>query len=130
MYIETSVAPPNSITNMYTPWYWNDGQKCIQFFYHMYGNQIGKLTVYLRYSNSRYLYRKWSKTGNQNNTWHMGQVTVSRKNAYFMVSADHLFIFYLSVFAGLGFIFYEHWLAKDKVSQRCFQAFLNSHCHQ
>ena len=84
MYIETSVAQPNSVAYMYSPWYWNTGQRCVQFFYHMFGDQIGSLTIYIRYSSSRYLYNVFSKKGNQNNTWHMGQASVNRKG-YFQV---------------------------------------------
>ena len=85
MYIETSTAPPNANAYMYSPWYYNIGQKCVQFFYHMYGQQIGQLNVYIRYRKSRYLYRMFSKTGNQNNTWHMGQASVVRSKTYFQV---------------------------------------------
>lgn len=84
MYIETSVAAPNSKAYMYSPWYYNTAQKCIQFFYHMYGNQIGSLDIYMQYSGSRYYYRVFSRSGNQNNTWHMGQLSVTKKG-YFRV---------------------------------------------
>ncbi|XP_057298293.1 MAM and LDL-receptor class A domain-containing protein 2-like isoform X2 [Hydractinia symbiolongicarpus] len=85
MYIETSVAAPNSKAYMYSPWYYNTAQKCIQFFYHMYGNQIGSLDIYMQYSGSRYYYRVFSRSGNQNNTWHMGQLSVTRKGYFRMV---------------------------------------------
>lgn len=86
MYIETSSAASGSNAYMYSPWYYNAGQKCVQFFYHMYGAQIGQLDVFIRYANSKYLYRMFSRNGNQNNTWHMGQASVKRSKVYFQVS--------------------------------------------
>ena len=84
MYIETSNAQPNSIAYMYSSRYYNKGQNCVQFFYHMYGTQIGSLKIYIKYGGSRYRYMKFSRSGNQNNTWHMGQISVTNKG-YFQV---------------------------------------------
>ena len=76
MYIETSNAPPNTEAKMYSPWYYNYGQSCVQFFYHMFGAQIGELNILIRYAQGLNVYKMFSKAGNQNDTWRLGQASV------------------------------------------------------
>ncbi|XP_047128245.1 MAM and LDL-receptor class A domain-containing protein 1 isoform X1 [Hydra vulgaris] len=76
MYIETSNAPPNTEARMYSPWYYNFGQSCVQFFYHMYGVQVNELNIFIRYAQNANSYLMFSKVGNQNNTWRLGQASV------------------------------------------------------
>ena len=85
MYIETSTGAINSKAEMWSSWYWSSGQHCVQFFYHMFGDQIGTLTVLASYSGSRIRYIKFNKQGNQNDTWIMGRVPINRKG-WFRVS--------------------------------------------
>eukprot|EP00794_Sanderia_malayensis_P017044 gene17044-18759_t len=83
IYIETSTSlPAGSKAMIQTPYYYNsNGQSCVQFYYHMYGNTIGTLNVYIKYSfYTQQL--KFTRTGNQNNTWLLGQVAVTRKTYY------------------------------------------------
>lgn len=92
MYIETSTGAVNSKAEMWSSWYWSTGQHCVQFFYHMFGDQIGTLTVLASYSGSRIRYIKFSKQGNQNDTWIMGRVSINRKG-WFRVSFLFFFFF-------------------------------------
>ncbi|XP_046856278.1 MAM and LDL-receptor class A domain-containing protein 1-like isoform X2 [Xenia sp. Carnegie-2017] len=50
-------------------------RKCLIFYYHMYGNNIGSLNVYRKIYGSKY--KVWSKSGNQGNTWFKAQVNVN-----------------------------------------------------
>eukprot|EP00795_Rhopilema_esculentum_P012712 gene12712-3431_t len=85
LYLETSTTlPAGSKAIINTPYYYNNGQKCVQFYYHMYGNTVGQLNVYVKYSffSNQLLF---SKSGNQNDTWRLAQVQVTRRTYYRMV---------------------------------------------
>ena len=47
---------------------------CFDFWYHMYGNGIGSLNVYLNISNTTSLL--WTQYGNKGNDWKNAQVTI------------------------------------------------------
>ena len=82
LYLETSTTlPAGSKAIINTPYYFNNGQKCVQFYYHMYGNTVGQLNVYVKYSffSNQLLF---SKSGNQNDTWRLAQVQVTRRTYY------------------------------------------------
>lgn len=57
---------------------------CLQFYYHMYGSQIGNLSVYAQQSGIRGR-PIWTKSGNQGNMWIEGEVTVTAQSTW-MVS--------------------------------------------
>ena len=53
--------------------------RCLQFYRHMYGADIGTLNVYKKYKpgNSSDAETKiWTNSGNQGNSWIQGQVNV------------------------------------------------------
>ena len=56
--------------------------KCLNFWYHMYGADIGSLNIYLTTPTGTPL---WNRTGNQNNVWRHGRVTL-QSNSSFSVS--------------------------------------------
>ena len=85
MYIETSTGAANSKAEMWSSWYYSTGQHCLQFFYHMFGKDVGSLTVLVTYSGSSLRYIKFNMRGNQNDTWNMGRVSITRKG-WFRVS--------------------------------------------
>ena len=88
MYVEASgTAKKNSVARMYSLWYWNQAQSCVQFYYHMFGTDVGRLVVYIQ--EGSYVYYRFGKMGNQNNTWHLGQADV-KKSGWFLVIAHHL----------------------------------------
>ena len=54
--------------------------KCVQFWYHMYGDHIGSLEVNMRIGNDISETIVWKLEGNQNNIWKQGQAPfLSRK---------------------------------------------------
>jgi len=48
---------------------------CFKFWYHLYGQSIGSLNVWLR-QNNQLKTNLWTRTGNFGNFWRLGLVTV------------------------------------------------------
>ncbi|KAI8512340.1 hypothetical protein Bbelb_089790 [Branchiostoma belcheri] len=71
MYIETtSPRQPGDIARLNSPVLSTD-TRCLEFWYHMYGDGIGELSVYQSSSDSSQLGTPlWSLTGDQGNVWH------------------------------------------------------------
>ncbi len=63
--------------------------RCLQFWYHMYGYQVGTLNV-LKYENSSRSSPLYSLSGSQGNMWRIAQVTIAS-------TVNHKVIFYLFV---------------------------------
>ena len=63
------------------------GGKCLQFWYHMFGNSIGELNVYIKTGSSIPSTPAWSKTKDQGNQWFIGQVSVTNVFTRFSVSS-------------------------------------------
>ena len=64
------------------------GRYCFSMFYHMYGNNIGMLKVYVKpvntpLSNSHIV---WQETGNQGEIWRKAQASVTSVQDDFQVS--------------------------------------------
>lgn len=55
------------------------GPRCLSFWYHMYGSDMGTLSV------SRNGTQLWTKTGDQGNTWHWVQMNVGTSSQTFKV---------------------------------------------
>ena len=71
MYIETSsprVAGDNAKLQLSVPG--NGGLSCLEFYYHMYGDTMGTLTVF---SGSGVVF---SASGNHGNTWIHAKITI------------------------------------------------------
>lgn len=49
---------------------------CVSFYYHMYGRNIGSLNVYLKQQNGALGAPAWTRKGNQQNKWTVGQFSV------------------------------------------------------
>ncbi|TNN55455.1 MAM and LDL-receptor class A domain-containing protein 2 [Liparis tanakae] len=69
---------------------------CLTFWYHMYGNKIGTLRVYI---NDRKTHSggneegilKWIETGNQGAMWQEASVTVKHGEAFWVITSSGLF---------------------------------------
>jgi hypothetical protein len=53
---------------------------CLQFWYHMYGKDIGALTVILKINQSETLI--WQKRGNLGDKWIFAQTTLKHREKY------------------------------------------------
>jgi hypothetical protein len=51
--------------------------KCVSFWYHMYGINMGSLNVYVATNGSLPGDLRWSLSGNQGNQWNQGRFTVN-----------------------------------------------------
>ena len=76
MYIETS-SPRRAgdVAVLFTPVI-SSGQKCMTFFYHMYGPHISSLRVYSTSDNRTLGTALWGKNGTQGNVWLNSTLTV------------------------------------------------------
>ena len=55
--------------------------RCLGFWYHMYGNGVGTLKVYTRSSASPNTRQPaWSKQGDQGDTWHQAKINIYASN--------------------------------------------------
>ena len=53
---------------------------CFDFWYHMYGRDMGSLSIYTNVSNLQSLI--WTQFGNKNNMWFNGQVSIRSSKAF------------------------------------------------
>ena len=51
--------------------------RCLVFWYYMYGDDVGSLIVYKQDENDMFVSPSWSRTGNQDDLWRSGKVTIS-----------------------------------------------------
>ena len=58
------------------------GGKCMQFWYHMYGNSIGQLNVYLKTRSGYPGTKVWTMSRNQGNQWLIGQVKITTSSSF------------------------------------------------
>ena len=76
MYIETSSPRvPGDVAVLFTPVI-SGGQKCMTFFYHMYGPHVSSLRVYSTSDNRTLGVALWGKNGTQGNVWRNSTITV------------------------------------------------------
>lgn len=57
----------------------------MNFYYHMYGNDIGELNVYVKNVNSGSLSLLWSGVGDRGNRWWRGEMTINVAYSYQIV---------------------------------------------
>ena len=65
------------------------GGQCFRFWYHMYGNDIGTLNVYVKVGNNLGI-PVWVRSGNRGNVWKVSQITITA-TSNFRVRACHSF---------------------------------------
>ncbi|XP_071104753.1 MAM and LDL-receptor class A domain-containing protein 1-like [Haliotis cracherodii] len=85
MYIEAS-APrlPHDKARMISPAYQQTSAECLQFYYHMHGNTMGSLNVYVSVNGNRGS-PVWTQSGEQGNKWILGEVTIKASTKYQVV---------------------------------------------
>lgn len=74
MYIKSVTHNTGDNAILVSPQYKSTGGKCANFWYHMYGSQIGQLKVYLKTQVSKQLL--WSRRHAQGNFWSLAQVKI------------------------------------------------------
>ena len=88
VYIETSSRAVGAKARLISPSVQPSaqGSKCLTFWYHMYGQHVDKLNVYVQYGLSLPSSATWSQQGTQGNTWKQEKLTV-QANKVFNVSS-------------------------------------------
>lgn len=51
--------------------------KCVSFYYHMFGSDIGTLNVYIKRNDTRSLVKVWTLSRQQGDEWLQGQVPLN-----------------------------------------------------
>ena len=75
MYVEVSGKKKGDKATLESPYYSRRRSQCLEFWYHMYGINVGTLNVYTKQLFFRRLV--WAKSGNQGNLWRKAQVPLS-----------------------------------------------------
>ena len=80
IYIEASGRNFGDKARLLSDWMEPDETVCFQFWYHMYGSNIGNLSIYLKTNQSEKLV--WSLSGDQGNRWRFGQTALNSTRWY------------------------------------------------
>ena len=56
--------------------------QCLQFWYHMYGSNMGTLSVHLKINNVLQKTAIWSESGNKGNVWKLATKTITSSSTY------------------------------------------------
>ncbi|XP_033751998.1 MAM and LDL-receptor class A domain-containing protein 1-like [Pecten maximus] len=76
MYIETSSPrKPGDKARLISPTYTDSQAMCVQFYYHMYGSNIGALNVYIQ-TGGQLGRAGYSMSTNAGNSWQLGEMTI------------------------------------------------------
>ena len=93
MFIETSTfVNAGSIARLFSPNYLGNsktGGQCFQFWYHMYGSSIGKLTLSVDRAGTPAPTLLWTKQGNQGNQWFIGQATIQNQIGFKVIQSSY-----------------------------------------
>ena len=75
LYIETSYPRvPNDTARLVSARVPSTNGKCLQFWYHMYGDHVDNLTIYMKTSSR--MTPLWQKRGTQGDRWRHGLVNI------------------------------------------------------
>lgn len=104
MYIETSYPrKKGDIARFISPTYAPvKGGQCFQFWYHMYGQDIGTLNVYMQIGQNLGI-PVWTRSGNRGNVWKVTQVSITTSSSfnvcalYFICFKFNSFVFFFSI---------------------------------
>lgn len=80
MYLEASGISSGEKSNLTSETLYSDGDSCFTFWYHMYGNGMGKLNVYLDSEESSRIV--WTKSGNRGDIWWFDSFNINTSKPY------------------------------------------------
>ena len=80
IYIEASPQRPGDVARLLSEWMEPNQTACVQFWYHMYGSDIGNLSFYLRTDQSETLV--WRLSSDQGDRWKFGQFPLISERAH------------------------------------------------
>ncbi|XP_033112049.1 MAM and LDL-receptor class A domain-containing protein 1-like [Anneissia japonica] len=82
IYIESSDQNLNDIARIWTTLYPATKGTCVQWYYHMNGETVNTLNVYIVNTTSTVGTIAWTNRNNQENSWRLGQISVETKSAF------------------------------------------------
>ena len=80
IYIEASPQRSGDVARLLSEWMEPNQSACVQFWYHMYGSDIGNLSFYLKTNKSETLV--WGLSSDQGDRWKFGQFSLSSERAH------------------------------------------------
>ena len=80
IFIEASKKNPGDKARLFSDETEPNENVCVQFWYHMHGSEIGKLSIYLKTKQSEELV--WRLSGDQGNRWRFGQTALNSPSFY------------------------------------------------
>ena len=80
IYIEASPQRSGDVARLLSEWMEPNQSACVQFWYHMYGSDIGNLSFYLKTNKSETLV--WRLSSDQGDRWKFGQFFLSSERAH------------------------------------------------
>ena len=80
IFIEASKKNPGDKARLFSDETEPNENVCVQFWYHMHGSEIGKLSIYLKTNQSEELV--WRLSGDQGNRWRFGQTALNSPSFY------------------------------------------------
>ena len=80
IYIEASPQRSGDVARLLSEWMEPNQSACVQFWYHMYGSDIGNLSFYLKTNKSETLV--WRLSSDQGDRWKFGQFSLNSERAH------------------------------------------------
>ena len=80
IYIEASPQRFGDVARLLSKWMEPNQSACVQFWYHMYGSDIGNLSFYLKTNQSKTLV--WRLSSDQGDRWKFGQFSLISEKAH------------------------------------------------
>lgn len=108
LYIETS-SPRRygDKARIETPYIGGSGQRCLSFYYHMYGDSVGMLKVKQRSLLTGLEMILWEASGNHGNSWHQHHITFSALNSYKLIFEGYV--------GAMGSLYFRGDIAIDEI---------------
>lgn len=78
LYIEASNRQAGDRARLQSAWFIKTQQLCLQFWYHMFGKDIGSLNIYILRNASGSETKVWSQQGHMGDKWIFAQVPMNR----------------------------------------------------
>lgn len=100
MYIEAS-GVSNQVAQLSSLQETQTGAACIQFWFHMYGNNIGTLNVYTAQGGQNGS-PVWSRQRNQGNRWNLAQISINPSSPYSVILINSILLLLSLKFYGVS----------------------------
>ena len=88
MYTEASSQKEGDKARMVSPVYPKKSARCLSFWYHMFGQTMGTLRVFLKVNGTLQIKPIWSESGNKGNVWRVGRATMKSPYTDYQVSLN------------------------------------------